>query len=235
MTLAVQEFWRRVQDPATEHGLYLCVKDADFVDLSVSTIQSVAAAYWGDLSKHDSNLKNAAGFQLCPVCSHRGEDRLCGSIQPFLALRETMDHFSSFDSTLAAYRDTRGLTYIAKTALQRALQFVVQFGILGFCDIGQRYHHWFAGTHPLMSTMEVAKRIHLNVYWIEHGDQQAIAAQIAAFTEILRTIVRCQIDRLALVSQSDTLVNALVNFDLVGKFVGPRAMGELAADLSPGK
>ena len=230
-TPGMLEFWRRIKDPHTEQGLYLCVKETDFIALDVTTIQAMTQAFWSDASLLDITMRQSAEFKPCPVCSHFGEDFLCQSIRPMLPLVKIMDQFASHDETLAGYRDAAGLTYIMTTTMQRALQFVIQFGVLGFCDVGQRYKHWFTGAHPLMTTMEVAKRVYLNVFWLEKGNQENIKREMEIFTKSLRTVIRCQIARIAVVAKNDAISNALVNFDLVARLADRKAALELDAEL----
>jgi hypothetical protein len=205
----------KVFNPSLGRGLYLFVRNEHFIDLGYDTVQAHAEAFWNDPTQLDESIKDKAAFMPCSVCSNVGKKVLCLAIRPLLPLSKVLDQFVSYDETVAFYKDANGNCSMAKTSLQNALNFVVQMGLIDFCDVGQQYKHWFLGTHPLMTTPELVKRVYLNLFWIEKGNMEKINQEIKTFADKLRITISCQMIRIRLVAKSDPILNALVSFNMV--------------------
>ena len=230
--IGMQQMWHKLTDPVYGQGLYLTIKGQEFVDLSIVSVLARADEFWRDPLQLDEGLKDNLGFRPCPICSHAGERVLCMAIRPILPIVHVVDRYQSFDETIAVYKDGAGDYHWSRTSLQRALQYVIQMGLIDFCDVGQQYKHWFFGVHPLMKPSEIAKRVYLNLFWLEKGNEPRVREEITSFAEKLKTITTCQIKRISLVAKNDAVINALVNFDMVGLFLNLKAEKELRKEFS---
>jgi hypothetical protein len=95
--------------------------------------------------------------------------------------------------------------------MQEALQFVVIFSLMYYCEVGKRYWKYFLGIHPLLSPEEMIARISLNIYWDCKGDKQKVDEILSSFENDITCTCRCQVKRLGLICKDDALMNAFVN------------------------
>jgi hypothetical protein len=193
-------------------GLYLLFPGARRIVLTREKIRSFAREFESGLDRLPAKVRNAASFQACPVCPERGQAKFCHALPATLAFFEELQEFRSYDAVCAVYRGPeRSLVWVPETTMQEALQFVVMFSLLHYCEVGQKYEKYLQGVHPLMTSVEFIARLHLNIYWDCKADRRKIEQVLETFADEITCTCRCQVKRLQLVCKYDALVNAFVN------------------------
>jgi hypothetical protein len=152
------------------------------------------------------------GFQACPVCPEKDRAKFCHALPATPAFLEELKGFKSFDNVDAIYRGReQGLVLVPKTTMQEALQFVVIFSLMYYCEVGKQCWKYFLGIHPLLGPKEMISRIYLNIHWDCRGDKQKADEVLRFFGNEITCTCRCQVKRLGLICKDDALTNAFVN------------------------
>lgn len=229
----MQKILNWVSDPAIGQGLYLLINDEHFVDLGFDAVEAYAKAFWNDPLQIDDSLKENLAFMPCSICKHVNQRVLCLALRPLLPLTKLVDQYLSSDETVVCYKNDQGNCSVTKTTLENALVFVIQMSLIDFCDVGQQYKHWFLGTHPLMTTLEIARRVYLNVFWIERGNPENVKKELNTFVNKLKVTIHCQANRIRLVAKRDPILNALANFGMVGLLLDRKIEESLQKEYEP--
>ena len=192
-------------------GLYLTLKDSTRLDFTRENIEKVTTEYWMDSDKIPANAKKAAEFQRCAFCPLKGRRDLCDALRPTLPLLDVMDKYNSFDEVTAVYKgDEKGLCHVSYTSMQRALRYISNLSLMGYCQVGRKYWKYFSGTIPVMGTEEIANRVYLNIYWIHKGDKERVDQVISKLNSEIIITTQNQMERLRLICKNDALLNAFV-------------------------
>jgi hypothetical protein len=180
--------------------------------LSREKIEAFAHNFESNLDQIPAEIRCAVAFQACPVCPEKDTAIFCHALPATLAFFEELNEYQSFENVSAVYRDDdRSLILVPRTTMQEALQYVVIFSLLYYCEVGKQYRKYFLGVHPLMSPDEMITRIHLNIYWDCLGDKQKIEEVLGIFGAEIACTCRCQVERLGLICKNDALMNAFAH------------------------
>ena len=199
-------------------GLYLILKDLRTLSLTQKNIEAITAAYWTDPEKIPQRIKDAAEFQRCTFCPMREKGGFCDALRPVLPLLEVVDDYASFQEVTAVYKGTNAKLYhIADTTMQQALRYVSTLSITGYCQVGRKYLKYFSGILPIMSAVEIANRLYLNLYWIHGGDKKRVDEVIAEFNETITHATQNQAARLRLICKNDAFVNAFALTQIISE------------------
>jgi len=199
-------------DDFEQNGLYLLFPDGRRIVLTGEKIESFAHTFESNLDQIPREISGAVAFQACPVCPERARAKFCHALPATLAFFEELKGFKSYDIVCAVYKGLkRGLVWVPETTMQEALQFVVIYSLMYYCEIGKQYWKFFLGIHPLLDPEEMVARIHLNIYWDCKGDKQAVDKVLRSFGDEITCTCRCQVERLGLICKDDALMNAFVN------------------------
>lgn len=204
----------------TQPGLYLRFPDGESLALTSESIENRARALLSDPKRIPVHVREAEAFQLCSICPKRGSGDTCHAIRPVMAVWEGFDRFASHDRVTAVYRSgADGTVVSADTTVERALQYVSVLSLLYYCEVGKKYWPYFYGVHPLMATEDIVVRVYLNMFWACGGDHARTHALIEAFHDEISTTTRCQMERVRLFCQNDSLLNALTLTQLASEFL----------------
>jgi hypothetical protein len=199
-------------DDFKQSGLYLLTPGGRRIMLTREKIEAFAHIFESNLDQIPAEIREAAAFQACPVCPERDRAKFCHALPATLAFFEELKGFKSFDNVSAVYKGReQSLVLVPKTTMQEALQFVVIFSLMYYCEVGKRYWKYFLGIHPLLSPEEMIARISLNIYWDCKGDKQKVDEILSSFENDITCTCRCQVKRLGLICKDDALMNAFVN------------------------
>jgi hypothetical protein len=199
-------------DDFTQSGLYLFFPEGNRIVLTRDKIEAFAHVFESNLDRLPVEIRGAVGFQACPVCPEKDRAKFCHALPATLAFFEELKGLKSFENVGAVYKGRgQSLILVPKTTVQEALQFVVIFSLMYYCEVGKQYWKYFLGIHPLMSPEEMVTRIHLNVYWDCGGDKQKVDKVLRAFGNEITCTCRCQVERLGFICKNDGLMNAFVN------------------------
>jgi hypothetical protein len=168
--------------------------------------------YWNDPKKIPDYVKTGIDFQRCPFCPLKNQNDLCDALRPVLPLLEVVDKYASFEKITAVYKgpDT-SIYHVADTPIQEALRFISMISLMHYCQIGKRFWQYYFDVVPLMSGEEIARRMYLNIYWLNKGNQQEIDNTIALFEQRIRITSTNQIKRMNLFCKKDAFMNAFAN------------------------
>ena len=106
--------------------------------------------------------------------------------------------------------DEKGLCHVSYTSMQRALRYISNLSLMGYCQVGRKYWKYFSGTIPVMGTEEIANRVYLNIYWIHKGDKERVDQVISKLNSEIIITTQNQMERLRLICKNDALLNAFV-------------------------
>lgn len=192
-------------------GLYLTLKDSTRLAFTRENIEKVTMEYWMNPAKIPANAKKAVEFQRCAFCPLKGRKDLCDAIRPTLPLLDIVDKYNSFDEVTAIYKgDEKGLCHVSYTSMQRALTYISNMSLMGYCQVGRKYWKYFSGIIPVMGTEEIANRVYLNMYWIHKGDKETVDQVISRLNSEIIITTQNQMERLRLICKNDALLNAFV-------------------------
>ena len=172
-----------------QSGLYLLFPEGRRIVLTREKIEAYAHAFETNLDQIPVEVRGAVAFQACAVCPEKDRAKFCHALPATLAFFEELKGFKSFDNVAAVYKGREpGLVLAPETTMQEALQFVVIFSLMYYCEVGKQYWKYFLGIHPLLRPEELITRIHLNIYWDCKGDKPKVDEVLRAFgDEITRS------------------------------------------------
>ena len=203
-----------------QEGLYLIFPDLSRVVLTRERIQKITKEYWENPEKISPKVKTAVEFQRCPFCPLKGQKDFCDALRPILPFLEVIDKYVSFDKVTAIYKSkNKELYHVADTTMQEALKFVSTMSLMQYCQIGRKYWKYYLGIMPLIGGQEMARRLFLNIYWLNKGDMEAINKTIAIFDEQIRITANNQVKRMNLICKNDAFMNAFVNTQAATMFL----------------
>ena len=204
--------------------LYLVFPDQRRIELSSGNIEAFANKYLKSPENVPDNVKSAVDYQRCSVCPKFHEEGFCHALLPSLAIFDIIENYPSYETVKAYYLDPLSKCLIVKeTSLQNALHHVSILSLINYCELGLQYHDLFYMVTPLMRGPEIATRIYLNAFWLYDGDKERTRKEIKKFVDEIRVTIRCQVNRIRLISKSDALLNAfsithvlteIINMDL---------------------
>jgi len=195
-----------------QSGLYLLFPEGRRIVLTREKIEAYAHAFETNLDQIPVEVRGAVAFQACAVCPEKDRAKFCHALPATLAFFEELKGLKSFDNVAAVYKGREpGLVLVPETTMQEALQFVVIFSLMYYCEVGKQYWKYFLGIHPLLRPEELITRIHLNIYWDCMGDKQKVDEVLRSFGNEITCTCRCQVQRLGLICKNDALMNAFVN------------------------
>jgi hypothetical protein len=215
-------------------GLYLLLQDARLprrtIDLSRANIERTADMFWNSPKRLPPKVKSATTFQRCLTCPLKECGGICTAIRPILPLLATVDDRLSCDRVTAIYRDdTSGLLSISETDMQTALKYVSILSLMRYCEMGKGYWKYFWGLNPLMRGRDFARRLYLNVFWIQKGNMARVQRFVDAFRNVVMMACKNQIARLQLLCKKDALMNAFVNTQIVTELLATNIEEALGA------
>jgi len=203
-----------------DEGLYLIFPDLSRVILTRDNIQKVTKEYWENPEKIPPQVKSAIEFQRCPFCPLKGQKDFCDALRPILPFLEAIDKYVSFDKVTAIYKgEGKDLYHIADTTMQDALRFVSIMSLMQYCQIGRKYWKYYFEIIPLIGGQEMARKLFLNIYWLNNGDMEAVKKTIATFDEQIRITSANQVKRMNLICKNDAFMNAFVNTQITTVFL----------------
>jgi len=192
-------------------GLYLTLKDSSRLAFTRENIEKVTMEYWMNPDKMHPSVKEGVEFQRCAFCPLKGREDFCDALRPILPLLDVVDKYNSFEEVTAVYKgDEKGLCHVSHTTMQRALSYISNLSLMGYCQVGRKYWKYFSGIIPIMRTEEIANRLYLNMYWIHKGNRDSVDQLISKLNAEISITTRNQMERLRLVSQNDAFLNAFV-------------------------
>lgn len=194
--------------PFSLPGMYIVRPDGRVVSLS-------------DRCRLPEEVRAAAAYHPCTVCPERDAARICHALKPVLPFLE-LGEYRSYDPVVAVFRAESGdddVLHVARTTMQRALQYVSALSLTHYCEVGRKYGAFFTGVIPFMSAEQIAERVYLNIHWALRGDRERIEATVRSMAEELTITSRCQVDRMRLICSQDALVNAFVSTQVSALFL----------------
>jgi hypothetical protein len=191
-------------------GLYVLTEGGCFMDLSHERIQRLSDSYWTDAVKLPERVRRHEHFKTCSVCPYRGQDVFCSAMKPILPFLEDLEAFKSFDKVTAVYVDKNGLTYVSRTTLQQALQYVVNLALFEYCEDAKKYARFFKGIHPFMTHEAAATVLLLNLHWLCGGDRSKMDAQLKEISDAMQVTSTSCVKRLRTLCHSDVLINSYI-------------------------
>jgi len=197
-------------------GLYLTLKDSTGLVFTRENIEKVTTEYWTRPDKIPPNVKKAVEFQRCAFCPLKGKEDFCDALRPVLPLLNVVDRYNSFEEVIAVYKgDEKELCHVSHTTMQRALRYVSNLSLMGYCQVGRKYRKYFFGIIPILGTEEIANRLYLNMYWIHKGNKESIDQVISKLNAEITITTRNQMERLRLICKNDAFLNAFVLTHLI--------------------
>ena len=194
-----------------EPGLYLILKDSTRLVLTRENIEKVTQEYWINPDKIPPNIRKAVDFQRCPFCPLKGTEDMCDALRPTLPFLDAVDRYASYDEVIAIYKgDEKGLCHVSHTTMQRAIRYISNLSLIGYCQAGKKYGKYFLGIMPIMGAEEIADRVYLNMYWAHGGDKEAVDNLISRFNKEMTKATQNQMKRLSMICKNDVLQNAFV-------------------------
>jgi len=207
-------------DDFKDEGLYLIFPDLSRIVLTRNNIQKITKEYWESPEKIPPQVKKAIEFQRCPFCPLKEQKDFCDALRPIVPFLEVIDKYVSFDKITAVYKgEDKNLYHIADTAMQDALKFISIMSLMLYCQIGRKYWKYYFGIMPLMGGQEMARRLYLNIYWLNKGDMEAVKKTITVFGEQIRITSGNQVKRMSLICKNDAFMNAFVNTQITTVFL----------------
>ena len=192
-------------------GLHLTLKDSREIAFTVDHIEKVTTEYWENPDKIPTSVKEAVAFQRCPFCPLKEKEDFCDALRPVLPLLEAVDNYCSYDEAAAVYRgEDEELCHLSFTTMQRALRYISNLSLMGYCQVGRKYWKYFTGIVPVMGSEEILNRIYLNMYWIHKGDKDSVDQVISKLNSEITITTRNQVERLRLICKNDAFMNAFV-------------------------
>lgn len=201
-------------------GLYLLWPDGSRLSLTRSAIEAKTRAMLDDPSRIPPHVKAAADYKACAICPQRDTAEICHSIMTTLPFIDDIERYASFDRVTAVYREENSAPlHVVETTTQAALKYVAILGLTTYCEVGRKYGPYFQGINPLMTPRDIALAVLRNIHLATRGNMTQVAEVIHTMQgEILHT-VRCQTERLRLVSKSDAFLNAFVGAHTTTSFL----------------
>ncbi len=210
----------------TEPGLYLLFDDGLRLTLTRDYIDKMTEAYLANPRLLPCSVREAPNFAPCVICPKR-DAPICHAIPTVFPFLEEMDRFLSHDQVLAVFRPEGGepsageaRLHVARTSVQRALQYTSLLSLMYYCEVGHHYFPYFRGVIPFMEPMVMIDRVGLNIYEDLAGDLPAIRALTTKMRKEMDITVHCQIARLRLLCRSDAFINAFINTHIVTQIMG---------------
>ena len=199
-------------------GLYLTLKDSTRLVLTRENIEKVTMEYWANPDKIPPDVRKAVEFQRCAFCPLKGTEDFCDALRPILPLLDVVDKYNSFDAVTATFKgDEAGLCHVSSTTMQRALTYISNLSLIGYCQVGRKYRKYFSGIVPIMETKEIANRLYLNMYWIHKGNRETVDQLVSKLNEEVTITTRNQMNRLRLICKNDAFLNAFVLTHLIAE------------------
>lgn len=208
-----------------EPGLYLLFDDGRLLTLTRSYIERMMDHYLSDPQLLPPSIREAPAYAPCSVCPKRESAVICHAIPTVFPFIAELDRFLSFQDVIAVFRPApeenteNQLLHVARTSVQRALQYVSILSLMYYCEVGRIYFKYFDGVNPLMDSLLIVERVYLNIFWDLGGDREAIHALITKMHDELQITLDCQIQRLHLFCKSDAFLNAFVNTSVITQFL----------------
>ena len=210
----------------TDPGLYLFFDDGVCLTLTREFIDKTKQRYLQDPQLLPPEVREAQDYELCSICPAKETSEICHAIPTVFPFLEHVNRFLSYEPVTALYRpepsdSPKGdsVLHVARTTVQRAVQYVSILSLMHYCEVGRAYYKYFAGVIPFMDPLMIAERVYLNMYWDLHGDVPAINSLIAQLRYELDVTVRCQMKRLRLFCKSDPFLNAFANMHIATMFL----------------
>lgn len=201
-----------------EPGLYLLLDDGHLLTFTPSYIEQMKLKYLNDPQLIPQSIREAPSYAPCPICPKRETARICHAIPSVFPFVEEMNRLFSFQEVLAIYRphpdpqiEIGPMLHVARTSVQRALQYISILSLVYYCEVGQTYYKYFDGIIPMMDLFTIGERVYLNIFRDLGGDRSAIRAMMNQMHHEMEIIMHCQIQRLRLFCKSDSLLNAFAN------------------------
>ena len=204
-----------------EPGLYLYFEDGSHLALTREVIEAKAKQVMADPKMIPATARAAPAFRPCSICPKRKSADECHALGPAYAFLAELDQYISHDRVTAVYRSAdSGHVSEAETSMQRALQYIAIICLMEHCEIGLKYAGYFKGVDPLMDPQQIAGQVYTNIARELGDDDQAVERLIHSMQGEIYHTTRCQVDRLRLVSRSDSVINAFINALTVTDFLG---------------
>jgi hypothetical protein len=197
-------------------GLYLNFEDSSQIALTRENIEATTQEYWMDPDKIPPDVKGAVQFKRCGFCPLKETENFCDALRPTLPLLNVIDKYNSFDEVTAIYKgNEKGLFHVSHTTMQRALRYISNLSLMGYCQVGRKYQKYYYGILPVMDTEQIANSLYLNMYWIHRGDEEVIDELISQMNKEITMTTENQMRRLRLICENDAFLNAFILTHLV--------------------
>lgn len=206
---SLDECLRQVKEP----GLHLFAAGGVHLALTEDRIRAFTTKFWHDPDLLPTAVREAAELRRCPMCPLAGQGGLCDALRPALTFLDEVNRFASYDSVTAIYRspETDMLRIATPVSVQHALRDVAFLSLISYCQNGQqKFGRYFRGIAPLLETVEIANRLYLNIFWIHHGDRDAVNQAVEVFAREILIATRNQNARMHLLCTNDAFLNAFV-------------------------
>jgi hypothetical protein len=198
-------------DAYKNEGMYLHFPNGDCLDLSQDTIKQLGEEYWNNPSKLPPSMRENEYFKTCEVFPYRGQNVFCSAMKPLLPFLEKINNFVSYDKVTAVYVDRMGHLHVSDTAINKALQYVVNMSFFEYCEDVKQYKEYFRGIIPFMDLSEAVSHLFLNIYWLNKADAGKINETIKKIHYNMTNTSKSCIKRLNLICKSDAFMNAYVH------------------------
>jgi hypothetical protein len=196
----------------TEPGLYLLWEDGARLALTRAHISTCTRNMLAEPDTIPESVRAAAVYRPCAICPERDRAEICHAIMPVLPFLQEVDRYMSYDRVTALYREVDSeILSVVETTMQQALKFVCLLSVISYCEVGQKYRHYFAGVNPLMSPSGMASVVYRNIYVTSDGDRERVASTVLCMRDELLHTTRCQMERVKLVCRQDAFANAYVS------------------------
>lgn len=196
-------------------GLYLLVDERHgTIAFTEKNIERLTQFFWNSDKHISDEVKKSCDFARCEFCPRRDEGGMCDAIKVELPLIEAIDEFPSYQPVTAIFKDSfdNSLSVYCAT-MQQALQYIVFFSLIYYCQTGKKYRKYFYGIDPMLELEDFAAHLYMNVYWYNHGDALKTLDMVHEMKSIFMAASKNQVKRLNMICKSDSLINA---FALIG-------------------
>ena len=199
-------------ETAKQPGVYLYFRDGSHLALPRAAIDAKARQVMEDPLRVPAEARAAPDFLPCSICPKRMTANHCHALGPAFAFLTELDQYVSHHRVTAVYRppDSRHM-WVAETTMQRALQYIAIICLMEYCEVGLKYSSFFKGVNPLKGPEQIARQVYANAAREFANDAQTLQHLIHHMQGEIRYTTRCQVKRLRLLSQSDSVINAFIN------------------------
>ncbi len=200
-----------------DEGLYLLLPDGQELSLHRDNVESCAQKMWDDPDLIPPPMKKDLRVLRCGFCSET--NGMCNSLRIILPQIQILHKYQSFDKVNVAIKTNERITYYPEIEFQRALMFLVNMSFLNYCTVTRNIGPYLEGATALMSPMDIAKLLVSNVLAKTQGDMKAAKQVLVYLSSLVDITTHNKLDRLAQLTKSDVISNAMVNFALPFRYI----------------